>query len=130
MTKINHTLPPELIVKSASTLHCTANVVTYHDHGYETLFGLGLTDVIVVTDVVWDKRWAAGAVQLNEQQEDLFQVPNSVPHVSLASFFIFILFFRQPDWKQVGPWLKSLVQTTDWTRTSETDVMLSTSRNA
>ncbi|XP_066506393.1 uncharacterized protein [Hoplias malabaricus] len=90
-------------------LHVTATISEGPDKEFELKFFKEVQNEVIRTNTVYVGDTLAGAtVTLNRDQIELFEVYDSIPHVSLGKA-------PHEEWKDVGTWLNTVVlKVTDW----------------
>ena len=98
---------PTAIPMRPGELHCTACVSSEMISFYQDEFLLTPADPIKLEKMFWSGERSAFSVILTDKQQAFFNVPGSVPHVSLT---------RGPgdEWKDLGPFVKSCQEAPDW----------------
>lgn len=97
-------------------LHCTSHIGSGPDYVYEQLFYHQTSEPLSYTFLIWDSEKAAAMVSLTKQQDTLFTVQNSSPHISLARVN------HTVPWENIGPWALRVARAKDWVSTKHPNV--------
>uniref|UniRef100_A0A3Q3M0F2 ribonuclease H n=1 Tax=Mastacembelus armatus TaxID=205130 RepID=A0A3Q3M0F2_9TELE len=123
---ITHNLvsPENTEFMTVGDLHCTARVSFGSDVTFEKLWDRKSADKLATTFLFWSTNRCALSVSLLDEQERLFSVSNSVPHISLSKS-------KLEEWRDLGPFVRRCLSVHD-SRTVDTDpdVMYSFSMKA
>ncbi|XP_065119779.1 uncharacterized protein [Paramisgurnus dabryanus] len=105
-------LPQTSEVIPADNMHCTAHVVETAEREWEEKWFSIKTEGLTITHICWNDSWCVALVKLTEKQEQIFDVENSVPHVSIAKNT------SQP-WEKAGEFAKACSEAVDWEMLSD-----------
>ncbi|XP_056894864.1 uncharacterized protein LOC130529002 isoform X2 [Takifugu flavidus] len=119
---------PAAHLQTDDAVHCTAHVAPNQDTNYEERFYAQASVQLTTDTMYWDPMRCAASVNLSACDCQLvcvcvcqlFDVPSSTPHISLA---------KGPEdcWKDLGSWVKLCRLATDWEDTSNPYVQYSPS---
>lgn len=104
-----------------TNLHCTSHISCGPDYDYERLFYDQTSEPLSTAFLIWDGEKAAATVSLTKQQDTLFTMGNSHPHISLARVN------HTVPWENLGPWAFREARTKDWVDTKHPNVQYSIS---
>ncbi|XP_065150387.1 uncharacterized protein [Paramisgurnus dabryanus] len=105
-------LPQTSEVIPADNMHCTAHVVETTEREWEEKWFSIKTEGLTITHICWNDSWCVALVKLTEKQGQIFDVENSVPHVSIAKNT------SQP-WEKAGEFAKACSEAVDWEMLSD-----------
>lgn len=88
---------PTAHLQQVDAVHCTARVAEHRDHVVEEQFYVQASVDLMTAKMYWNSTRCAVSVSLCKLECDLFDVPSSVPHVSLARS-------HKDEWKDISPW--------------------------
>lgn len=93
---------------SPEGLHCTAHVFPQPDSPYADAFLACINDSLRTSTIYWSSTRCAISTDLTPDQLAFYTIPHSHPHISLAKE-------KSDRWRDLGPWVNSCSQATDWT---------------
>lgn len=130
--KLQTTVSSELVTEAKKTvlttatdfmtpedLHCTSHVSPGPDEPYEESWLRERFEKLKLTHIYWTQHRCAISVSLTSAQSNMYTIPDSVPHITLAKH-------TSDNWHDLGPFIKSCQRAADWQKTYDRSIFFLT----